>query len=897
MKSFVARTFVLVLFEACVVFGNHCTPGFEETPLIKRFVPKFLHKGERIFKVPFESCGGSNIGYKVFDDNFKVDEAGWLVSKATLEVPLWGLRLFVDVSQSPGEMQWTAVMKLARRHHNKHHKHHLEKEHRHDAPTVVFNQTDEVVLHSKHRRRQKRSWVIPPINEPEHSMGPFPKFLVPLKSDEPVEVRYSITGPGADQNPEGLFIVDAKTGKLSVTAMLDWEHCSEYKLQAHAVGVDGSTAEEPVEIIINVLDINDHLPEFIKNTFDGFVVEGSTPGTNVFAVRAEDKDDPKTANAMIRYSILSQKPQTPFPEMFTINGETGMISTMKSGLNREQTAEYQLIVEARDMMGASHGLATTATAIVKVTDVNDNLPEFTASQYAGTVKENTVGKVVANLSVTDSDERNSPAWKAKYTVIQGDPKDCFLVKTNPTNNDGMVTVVKPLDFEAGDKITLVVQAENLIPLFQGGVRQSSTATVTITVTDLNEPPIFDPSPHSVTVSEDVPIGKEIIKMVARDPDKAMSQQIRYAMRSDPLYWLSIDPISGAVTTQAPLDREHESVVENVYKATVLAIDNGNPVATGTGTLLLKLSDVNDNNPVVSPEAADVCEGSLASINISATDKDLPPNTSPFIFKLDNHPDLKRNWTLTAKSGEHGILRQKNMLPIGVYNISLEISDSGTPARTGTSSMILTVCQCEGNGVCSKRGRAINRAGFGAFGILGLLLCLILLIVLVLVLAMYMKKAKGKVPLLRQDEDDDLRDNILKYDEEGGGEEDQDYDPSQLQPATEYPGAFIDYKPVVVRRDQPVMNMAAPRFLPRTGAQPPNDIGNFIDEGLKAADDDPSAPPYDSLLVFDCEGAGSFAGSLSSVNSGSSDNNQEYDHLKDWGPRFRKLADMYGNGTA
>lgn len=66
----------------------------------------------------------------------------------------------------------------------------------------------------------------------------------------------------------------------------------------------------------------------------------------------------------------------------------------------------------------------------------------------------------------------------------------------------------------------------------------------------------------------------------------------------------------------------------------------------------------------------------------------------------------------------------------------------------------------------------------------------------------------------------------------------------------------------------------------------------IFQGLEAADSDPNVPPYDTALIYDNEGEGSLAGSLSSIASSSSDGDQDYDYLNDWGPRFQKLANMY-----
>ena len=72
------------------------------------------------------------------------------------------------------------------------------------------------------------------------------------------------------------------------------------------------------------------------------------------------------------------------------------------------------------------------------------------------------------------------------------------------------------------------------------------------------------------------------------------------------------------------------------------------------------------------------------------------------------------------------------------------------------------------------------------------------------------------------------------------------------------------------------------------------MGSFILKRLDDADGDPTAPPHDSVHAFMYEGAGSNAGSLSSLDSVGAESEDDYNFLSDWGPRFNKLAHMYGN---
>lgn len=89
-------------------------------------------------------------------------------------------------------------------------------------------------------------------------------------------------------------------------------------------------------------------------------------------------------------------------------------------------------------------------------------------------------------------------------------------------------VLQPLDYEISAFHTLLIKVENEDPLIPDiAYGPSSTATVQITVEDVNEGPVFHPNPMTVTKQENIPIGSVVLTVNATDPDTLQHQTIRW----------------------------------------------------------------------------------------------------------------------------------------------------------------------------------------------------------------------------------------------------------------------------------------------------------------------------------------------------------------------------------
>lgn len=185
-------------------------------------------------------------------------------------------------------------------------------------------------------------------------------------------------------------------------------------------------------------------------------------------------------------------------------------------------------------------------------------------------------------------------------------------------------------------------------------------------------------------------------------------------------------------------------------------------------------------------------------------------------------------------------------------------------------------------------------------------CLVVTLSLsVLALLILTLKRHRKGQRIAEDEED-MRDNVIKYNDEGGGEQDtQAYDMSALRNLYDFPeakscesGPDIRSLPQWIQANR-VGGGGGGAEGPAVAVAVAADFSLFkgyIRKKVEQADADLSVPPYDSFQTYAFEGTSSPALSLSSIHTLSTTSEQDFSYLSDWGPRFRLLAGYYAAGN-
>nr|BAB68345.1 type II cadherin [Ciona savignyi] len=709
-------------------------------------------------------------------------------------------------------------------------------------------------------------------------------------------VIYSISGRGADS----LFQIEPLSGHLFLKQKLDREMQSSYKLNVSAHDGNGVPLEPASEITIDVLDENDNPPEFAPGPHHARVKERSPSGTKVADVIARDADDPQQPYGQIRYSLLPSPGDA--TNKFMIHHERGTVSTITSNLDREESATYELVIQARDDPNARLSFSATTTLTISVIDVNDSPPVFVNEPYKPIVAEDAkIGSEIVRLSTTDADVGENA--QSIYVIEDGDDSAMFSIEA--IDNLGVLKVKKRLDYETAPdhKYSVRVRARNTHPdpnlAYLGSM--DDVTDVVITVTDVNEPPEFTEVNYEFSVREDAIRGFPIRAVTAVDPE---GDSFSYFLRDESKRF-AIDAVSGMISVAGELDRE----LQATYDVTVYAGSPGDLDFRSTARVTISISDVNDNPP--HPLDGDtvqvvLCDnqhekGQILHPKIKFTDPDSPINGQPFTYYSTEHDNYKHFELVNNDDGTASLrtAHRGYSSSIREYELPVIVEDNGSPKLNATYTITVRACHCTESGkeLCG----AAALTGAVRFELLLIILgVVVLFLVFVVILITVRRRRHHRAELLLKasisSSEDDVRENIISYNEEGGGEEDTAaFDLSALQRdyCSSSSGSQFKHRLDFSSPPSTKVSTVPPYVPPLNGVSP--DIRDFINGRKEGEDVDDSRLAFDSLQIYAYEGEGSDAGSLSSLASGSDDSDQNYDYLRDWGPRFDKLANIYGSG--
>ncbi|XP_018422211.1 PREDICTED: protocadherin gamma-B5-like isoform X5 [Nanorana parkeri] len=172
-----------------------------------------------------------------------------------------------------------------------------------------------------------------------------------------------------EELPFSLIFSSDSYYRIVTTSNLDRETVSSYNITVLARDRGSPPLCSRTIIRLEILDVNDNPPVFMKSHHVAYVPENNLPGASIYKVQASDPDYGE--NAKIIYSIYSEK--LPVSSYFSVNMENGVLYAQRS-FDYEQHKEFTVQLNARD--NGSPSLNSNSTLIIRIVDHNDNEPKI-----------------------------------------------------------------------------------------------------------------------------------------------------------------------------------------------------------------------------------------------------------------------------------------------------------------------------------------------------------------------------------------------------------------------------------------------------------------------------------------------------------------------------------------
>ncbi|XP_042275412.1 protocadherin alpha-3-like [Thunnus maccoyii] len=384
------------------------------------------------------------------------------------------------------------------------------------------------------------------------------------------EIVYSFIERG-NFNPETVFSINPDTGEITVAGKVDYEENRAYDIRVQARDKGTPSRSVHGKVLVEVIDVNDNIPEIIITSLLSPVKEDAEIGTVVALVTVTDKDGGN--NGLITAKIVGL-----VPFKLKLNYKNYYSLTVDGPLDRESVSQYNVTITAIDE--GTPPLSSTSVIPVHISDVNDNAPLFSEPVINVYVKENSaVGATLFTITAVDPDvEENA---KVTYSSLDGISKSMPITSVVNINSEtGDIVSLQSFNFEELKTFQFKVQATD-----SGVPPLSSNTTVNIFILDENDnsPAILAPySEHGSVNSESIPYSAEagyfVAKIRAVDADSGYNALLSYHL-SEPKgnNLFRIGTSTGEIRTK----RRMSDNDLKTHPLVVLVSDNGEPSLSAT----------------------------------------------------------------------------------------------------------------------------------------------------------------------------------------------------------------------------------------------------------------------------------------------------------------------------